>query len=275
MTTLAQLLAVEKGVKTRAKETESTVYQRLGKIALFGGQLRTYKALADKDSDDEQQRQMRAAEALQRPDQFQKVQLKAQDITTLFTESLTRLIDITATKDAANTEASADLVLQDNGAILAHDVPVTTLILIEKQATDMRTFADHIPVLDPAQDWVFDPNRDVYASADPVKTLSNKKVPHNHVVAQATEQHAEQVKVYETEVPVGTWTTTDFSGALPAKKIADIKARADQLRVAAQFAREKANSRDVVDVKIGKPLLDFVFNGNVNGSSGDSPQVSG
>ena len=50
-----------------------------------------------------------------------------------------------------------------------------------------------------------------------MQTLRTKKVPRNHVKAEATEKHPAQVEVYYEDVAVGYWTTVKFSGALPAQ----------------------------------------------------------
>jgi len=41
---------------------------------------------------------------------------------------------------------------------LLADVPVTYLLFLEKQLTDLRTFVDKLPVLDPSVVWLQDPS---------------------------------------------------------------------------------------------------------------------
>ena len=45
---------------------------------------------------------------------------------------------------------------------------------------------------------------------DPVRTIRTKKVPRNHVKAEATENHPAQAEVYYEDLPVAYWTTEPF-----------------------------------------------------------------
>lgn len=129
--------------------------------------------------------------------------------------TLTRLFDVTATKDWANRTAAADVVV--DGTVLLPQVPVPYLLFLEKQLTDLHTFVRKLPVLDASEAWNLDPSTDAWKT-DPVRTIRTKKVPRNHVKAEATEKHPAQVEVYYEDVPVGYWTTVKFSGALSARR---------------------------------------------------------
>src|SRR5581483_8802586 len=94
-------------------------------------------------------------------------------------------------------------------------VPVTYLLFLEKQLVDLHTFVEKLPTLDPAKQWKFDNASDTWAT-EPVQTVKTKKVPRNHVKAEATDRHPAQVEVYHEDVLTGRWTTTEFSGAIPA-----------------------------------------------------------
>ena len=48
---------------------------------------------------------------------------------------------------------------------------------------------------------------------EPVQTYRTKRVPRNHVKAEATEKHPAQVEVYYEDVTIGYWTTVKFSGS--------------------------------------------------------------
>ena len=83
------------------------------------------------------------------------------------------------------------------GEFLARDVPVTHLLFLEKQLTDVHTFVAKLPLLDPAEDWADEPDPVSGTwKTHPAKTVRSKKVPRNHRVAEATQQHPEQVQVY-------------------------------------------------------------------------------
>lgn len=242
MTRLNQIIAIEKGVKNQTARVETDLYHNLEKKPLFAGLSRTYTP-----NDEEGDRL---------PPEQATVQLQAEDILVQLTGALTRLIDVTATKDASNTKAKADVVV--DGTVIAADVPVTTLMFLEKELEKLAAFVGRLPILDPAQTWHYDTARGVFAST-PVQTTRTKKIPRNHVLYEATKEHPAQVQMFTEDVIVGTWKKTDFSGALPADRITGIRSRLDKLRTAVKFAREEANTTEVTDAQYGESVLGFLF----------------
>jgi hypothetical protein len=89
--------------------------------------------------------------------------------------------------------------------------------------------------------------------------VRTKKVPRNHVKAEATEKHPAQVEVYHEDVVVGYWRTVKFSGALPAQRVNELLERVEKLQAAVKFAREDANGTEVTDQKPGKKVFDYLF----------------
>ena len=163
---------------------------------------------------------------------------------------------MTATKDWTNCVARAYVVV--DGQTVAADVPVTYLLFLEKQLVDLHTFVKKLPVLDAAESWVRDDSTDSWRT-EPVRTIRTKKVPRNHVKAEATEKHPAQVEVYYEDVAVGYWTTVKFSGALPAKRVNEILDRVVALQTAVKFAREEANNAEAVDQRIGAAVFGYLF----------------
>jgi hypothetical protein len=242
MTKLNQIIAIEKSVKSRSFQELTEAHQALQKPALLSGIARNYRP---KDEEGEQL-----------PPESTKVQVKADDIIRKTVASLTRLLDVTATKDAANCVAKADVVV--DGKVLLPKVPVANLLFLEKQLVDLNTFIRKLPVLDAAESWVFDPSADCWAT-EPMQTVRTKKIPRNHVKAEATEKHPAQVEVYYEDVTVGTWRTVKFSGALPAKRVNELLERVEKLQQAVKFAREEANNAEVTDVKVGDAFFGYLF----------------
>ena len=242
MTKLNQIIAVEKGVKASSQSELTKHYQLLQKSGLLVGISRTYQP---KDEEGEEL-----------PPESTRVQTKAEEVLRRVGETMTRYFDIAATKEWANTEARADVVVGD--VTVLPQVPVTYLLFLEKRLVDMHTLIDHLPLLDAAEEWEFDPTSDSYRTA-PQKTVRTKKTPRNHVKAEATEHHPAQVEMYYEDVPVGTWTTVKFSGALPAVRVNELRARVETLQAAIQQAREKANEITVTDQHVGKVVFDYLF----------------
>ncbi|MEU5884000.1 hypothetical protein [Spirillospora sp. NPDC047279] len=241
-TKLNQIIAVEKGVKSKSFQDLTEAHHSVQKAPLLSGISRTYQP---KDEEGEQL-----------PPESTRVQVKVDDVLRQLGTSLTRLFDVTATKDWANCVARADVTV--DGTTLVRDAPVTYLLFLEKQLKDLHTFVRKLPVLDAAETWNHDASTDVWRT-EPVRTVKTKKVPRNHVKAEATEKHPAQVEVYYEDVPVGYWTTVKFSGALPAQRVNELLERVDKLQDAVKFAREEANGTEIADQRVGEAVLGYLF----------------
>ena len=137
MTKLSQIIAVEKGVKSDATRRVTDLHRDVQKQPLLSGISRSYQP-----RDDEGDRL---------PPESTRVQVKADDVLAEAAQVLTRLFDVTLTKDAANCTAAADVGSAARSCSPA--VPVTYLLFLEKQLTDVHTFVAKLPLLDPAEEW--------------------------------------------------------------------------------------------------------------------------
>lgn len=242
MTRLSQIIAVEKGVKSDAERKRNEAKAELGTPVRLSGISRTYQPRDD--------------EGDQLPPESTRVQVKTGDVLSGLAASLTRLFDVTLTKDHANCTARADVVVA--GKTLLPKVPVTYLLFLEKQLTELAALAGRLPLLDPSEDWSADSASGFWKTA-PSKTVRSKKIPRNHVVAEATHEHPAQVQVYMEDIPAGDWTTVKFSGAVPATQADAIQARIAALQTAVKFAREEANTTEVTDQHAGAAVFGYLF----------------
>lgn len=242
MTKLNQIIAIEKGTKSRTVAELTAAHHDLQKGPLLSGIARTYKPKDD--------------EGETFPSESTKVQVRAEEVISRTVETLTKLFDVTATKDWANNHAKADVSVDGN--VLVRDVPVTYLLFLEKQLVDFHTFVKKLPVLDLSETWIRDASTDTWAT-EPTATVKTKKIPRNHVKAEATEKHPAQVEVYYEDVIVGTWRTVKFSGALPAARQNELLERVEKLQEAVKFAREEANAAEVKDVKTGEKIFRWIL----------------
>lgn len=242
MPKLNQIIAIQSGRKTQAKDALTQAYHQIQKPDLMNGIARAYKP---KDE---------SGETL--PPEGKLVQVKTGDVIDRISRELVELFDIVATQDFANCQARADIKIGD--IVLVASVPVTHLLFLEKQMIDLKTFIEKLPVLDPGESWVFDPVQDCYASI-PFQTTRTKKIPRNHIKYEATKEHPAQVEMFHEDLIVGVWTTVKFSGAIPAKDRNDMLDRIKHLSDAIKCAREEANGMDVTKQQIGESLLGFIF----------------
>jgi hypothetical protein len=242
MARLNQIIAVEKGIKSRSFQELTEAHHALQKPSLLSGISRTYRP---KDEEGEQL-----------PPESTKVQVKVEEVIRRTVEIMSKLFEVTATKDWANCQAQADVVV--DGQKLLERVPATYLLFLEKQLVEIHTFVKKLPVLDASETWTFDTSADCWAT-EPVQTLRTKKIPRNHVKAEATEKHPAQVEVYYEDVTVGFWRTVKFSGSLPAKRVNELLEKVEKLQQAVKFAREEANNYEVQEQKLADKVFNYIF----------------
>lgn len=242
MTKLNQILAIEAGAKRDAETATTWAHHNFAKPALLAGISRVYRPRDD--------------EGDQLPPESTKVQLQAEQVIKTVGEKLARLFDVTAIKDYTNCTARASIVV--DGETLIEDAPVSYLLFLEKQLVNLLTFITKLPFQDPAETWEQDPTSGLWRTPE-VVTVRSKKVPRNHVKAEATDRHPAQVEVWHEDIPVGYWHTVKFTGALPIKRIGELRERVTKLQAAVKMAREEANSVTVTDVRPGERIIDYLF----------------
>ena len=242
MAKLNQILAIEKGIKTRVYAEFTELHQATQKPGLMNGFIKSYQP---RDEDGETY-----------PTESQKVQYHAADVLDRVAKGLSELFDITATKDYANCTARADIVV--DGRTLIADVPATYLLFLEKQLSDLHTFIAKMADLDPGSDWSVDPSTGQYKT-EPSSTQRTKKVQRPITLYEATKEHPAQTQLITDDVIAGSWLTIKYSGAMSAPRKKQLLARIEKLSNAVKFAREQANAMDVQDKKCGKEVFDFLF----------------
>lgn len=242
MTKLNQIVAVEKGIKSKSHRELTDIYREVGKTPLLSGISRTYQP---KDDDGDQL-----------PAESTLVQTNVEDLLENAATALIDLFDVTYTKETANQTAKADVVV--DGKTIVKDAPVTYLLFLEKQLIELNTLVSKLPVLDPSERWNKDTNANAWAT-EPTRTVRTKKVPRNHVKAEATDRHPAQVELFHEDVIVGTWTTVKYSGAIEKSRANELLERVDKLSTAVKFAREEANSATITDKKTGDKVFDYLF----------------
>jgi hypothetical protein len=242
MSKLNQILAIEKGIKTRVYTEFTELQQATQKPALMNGFTKTY--------------QPRGEDAETYPPESQKVQYEHQGVFEQIVGALAELFDVTATKDWANCTAKADVVIDGN--VLLAGVPATYLLFLEKQLGDLTTFVGKMAELDPSNDWNLDPSTGLFKT-EPTATQRTKKLQRAIVLYDATEHHPAQTQLITEDMVVGQWVTIKLSGAIPAPRKKALLVRIEKLAHAVKFAREQANASEAAEHKVGKTVLDYLF----------------
>jgi hypothetical protein len=241
-TELHQLLAIESGIKASSEKELTQLYKAVQKESAFDGRNSTYRPYHE-DGD-------------KQPDKLQLVAITAERALVDARKAVSRLFDIVATKDKTNTVTNASVVV--DGKLVMENVPVSTLITMEKKLNDLETFVRTLPTLPLDRIWRYDANQGYFAT-EPVKTFTTKKVSKVLVKYDATDKHPAQTEVIQDDVQVGEWTTTFQHGGLPADRKQQILDRITRLKEAVKFARERANRVKVIDVKVADPIFDYLF----------------
>lgn len=239
---LNMLIAIEKDVKSIASKAMNDFYHAIQRTTALAGLTRTYRKINDEGEDF--------------PTESTKVQVDVESFLQNLTKTQVRVMDVTLSKDVTNCVAKANVVV--DGDVILRDVPLTYLLFLEKRLVDWHAVISKLPVLDPAQNWTRNDTANAYA-ADPVETTKTKKVMKVLTLVEASKEHPAQAKEYGEDIVTGYWTKVDFSGALPAKRVAELLERVEKLRAAVKFAREEANMTEVIDAKAGQSVFDFLF----------------
>ena len=241
-TRLRSVIAVEGGVRSDVAKRVEELTAAVQTSARITGLSRTYAPLAD--------------DGVHLPPESQIVQLTAEGTLREITATLTRLFDVTLTKETGNRFAVADVVI--DGRVILEDAPLTYLLFLDKQLGALRNVLLRMPEFDTAVDWQWDDNRGWWKSP-PVDTVRNKRVLKNHTVAEATPHHPAQVQTYPEDVPEGTWTTVKFTGALSPTRRRILLDRLTKLQDAVKVARQEANSLTVDDKRAGEQVFGYLF----------------
>lgn len=239
---LNQLIAITNGKKSQAEKCLSRIYHILKKEDRFSGLERNYQPIND--------------EGTKFPPESKRVQSTVKEDTQEVREHLTDMMNCVVSQDAANQEAKADVVVGSETVLEA--VPVTSLIFLEKQLVNLRTFVGSLPTLDRGETWTYDPNSELYRS-EKNTTTRTEKVKRPVVLYDATEHHPAQTEMVTEDIVAGYWHTQKLSGAITEAEQKDLLQRVETLREAVVKARELANSIDAKQREDGDKVFKFLF----------------
>ena len=243
MAKLNQIIAIEKGVKSRVYGELTEINKSLQKPDIFNGFSKTYQKIGEDDEELPAERKKVQAEV---PVVFKRVE-----------KLMGELMKVTARKDWSNTNAKASVRI--NGVALLEEVPVSYLLFLEKQLTDLRTMIGNLPVLDDSENWTKDVNSGLYR-AEETKTHRTKKVQKPIVLFPATAEHPAQTQLITQDVIAGHWTNVKQSGALPRPEKEKLLTRVDQLLQAVKVAREEANNaEEIISPDVGQAIFNFLL----------------
>lgn len=238
---LNQIIAIEKGIKSKAIGALDWTDKIFQKPSLFNGFTKIYKKKREGDEDV--------------PPTAQKVERNAQAMLEDGLDALSELFDITLMKESGNVGATADVKVGEE--VVLGNAPVTYLLFLEKQLTDLGTLVGRMPTLAPDQDWALDSKQGLYKAA-PVITARTKKVQKALVLHPPTIEHPAQTQLIVEDENVGNWEHTALSGAIPETTRKALVTRIETLKKAVKLARERANLVDVEKAQVGSKIMTWL-----------------
>jgi len=239
---LSQVITVEKAVHSRNYEAIGELHKRVQKADQFAGISKTYER-----SD--------VAEA-EIPPEVKLVQLRHDEVVASYIKQWSEWWDLEATKDTANCKATADVVV--DGVVIVPNAPVTFLLFLEKQLSDVRKGIDVMPELPADKEWTFDDAKGIHKTeaTRQARTQVKKRA---IVLYDATDKHPAQTQLIDDQVITGYYTQVHYSGAIPGAEKRRILERVNKLIDAVKDARQRANQSPAEDVKIAANVFKFLF----------------
>jgi hypothetical protein len=243
MPRLNQINALVSGKKTETERVVTDLYKIIQKPDLFNGLERFYSPLDE-------------VNGKKLPPEKQKIQHRVKDIVKQAVDSWTTLWDLVLTQDTSNQQAKSDIVV--DGVVVVKNVPVTTLLFLEKQIANLESFISKLPTPDSTDTWTWDANSGSLRNQDS-ETLRTEKEPAHYVKYQATKEHPAQVEYFQKDVPVGKWRSVKFTASVPVDQKNKWLEKVRKLHDAVKIARENANMLEVQVQKMSESIFDFVL----------------
>lgn len=243
MAKLNQIIAIEKGIKSRVYGAITEIDKLAQKPDLFNGFVKSFQS---KGEDGEKL-----------PPESKRAQCLASDMLRAVERHTTELMQITARKDWTNCVAKASVKIGED--VILADVPVSYLLFLEKQLTDLHTLVARMPILDSGDDWKLDTVTGLHKT-DPVQTHRTKKTQKPIVLYPATDKHPAQTQLVTEDELSGYWSATKFSGAMPRPDKLALQERIEKLLQAVKQAREAANGHDeVASPQVGNAIFEYLL----------------
>lgn len=242
---LSAILAEEKKMIPTWDGQLTEIQLLVRKASFFNGFVRTYSPFS-----------VQGETEIAYPEERQKVEQRVDALIIRVANLYTDIFNITFTKDKANMEACADVVV--DGQVMVEKAPVSWLLWADKRIQEARTFFDSLPTLNEAETWERDEVSDLW-KATPAKVIKTEKIPVPVLMYAHTDKHPAQVERVQKDVPIGQYEKQNFSSALPAERKRKVLDKIDRVLIALKVARANANSLEVERAQVAKPIFEYIL----------------
>lgn len=245
-TALHEILAVIgdlKGAKDKISLETLKVFK--DKANLFKGQSRTLKMFDEKRSQEETSEHTELVTTVMKRLEYMK-------------QSYIRFWDAKLQKEKGAQNAKGDIVVGDD--VLAEDVPVYLLLEMENELKAMRNVYDNIPTLAPGVDWTEAPDigENIWKARHDVVVNKTEKAYRHNVIVPPTDKHPAQVREWTEDVPVGQYSTKQWSGMMSPAEKSQLIERLDRVIRAVKKARQRANSQELEKASFATKLFSYI-----------------
>lgn len=244
---LHQILAKIADAEKKARLTLTEAIGTFKRSERFLGKVRTLKMF---DADRQKEEGL--------PEQSVVATTVGEKLDYLVETAIVPWIDMVVTKEATCQVAKADLKI---GNKTFTGVPGTALLALESRFTEIRATLLEIPTLSPGISWSKSDDREGLYTAPPTSTNKTEKKLVPIVLYPHSDKHPAQVKEATEDKVVGSYTDIVSSGMMPVREKANILQRIDEVIAAIKDARQRANCAEIIDVKIGKDIMNFIIAG--------------
>jgi hypothetical protein len=228
---LNQVIAIEKDAKAQSNSALDTTQNLFKKSPLFTGYIKQYQSFDD--------------EARAEQPETGRVQHTVENLLRDVRKSMTKSLNLTATKDFSNCDARADVTIKDQ--TIVSNVPATHLLYLEKVLTRWKDFILSIPTLDASVDWVKDDAQGLMKIKEPKKSHRMKKTRKHTIVHPPTPQHPAITDHIDEDVAIGEFTLTLLLD------------RVSELHASVKTAREEANTLTVSQGDVADRVFDYLL----------------
>lgn len=248
MARLHELLAVASNLRGQAEKCRTELVETFSKKRhLFGERIQTFIPLSE------------GAEAV--TEEKSDIQSTVDQEMDWISAHLAKSLNVQYQISEANTQARADVELED-GRVVLRQLPATALLELEKAlAESIQPLLSAIPTLDPAKGFKLDSDRPhgIFKARD-VEKPRTRKTKRVLIKYEATKEHPAQTETYDFDETIGAIRISEWSGMITPARKADMLDRCEQLLRAVKKARSRANEIevDVAKKSIGKEVMDFL-----------------
>jgi len=174
--------------------------------------------------------------------------------------SFVKALNATLAKEETNSSGNAKAELKVNGVSFG-TFSSTSLIALERYLVKYRDMLKTVPTYDPTRLWSkSDTSGKMLYVAPPENRFRSMKVKKVLQLTPATDKFPPTSTVHDDTTNVGKYTTNYQSGKYSPLDKSKILSKVDELILEVKSTREKANETEVIDVSIGKELINFIMN---------------